>query len=610
MFADALRTVEVAGLRVSALGPDGGRRPIVDDVSFAIGRGEVLALIGESGSGKTTIALSLMGHARPGCRIAASKLRVGGTEVLALSRRELAAFRGRKVCYVAQSAAAAFNPARRIMPQVIEGTFIHRLMARDQAEQKAVGLFEALALPDPALVGGRFPHQVSGGQLQRLLAAMALITDPDLLILDEPTTALDVTTQIEVLRAFKQVVRERQVTALYVSHDLAVVAQMADRIIVLRDGRMQEMAPTRSILGAPAHDYTKSLLAAALPAPTAPAPVRTAVPLLQTEGLEAGYGRSVGTNRPLVPVLHGIDLAITAGSALGVVGESGCGKSTLARVIAGLLPASSGVIRFAGEPLAPAIAARTKQQLRRIQIVFQMPDVVLNPARTVARIIGRPLAFYHDLSKTAARRRAVELLDLVHLSPGIADRYPGELSGGQKQRVNLARALAAEPSIILCDEVTSALDTVVGVAILDLLTELKDKLKLSYLFISHDLGTVQALCDRVMVLYAGRCVEVGSGETLRHHPLHPYSELLLSSVPELRPGWLEGIPPTPPLAAALAPIAAGCPFFPRCTYRVADLCDRHPPPVQSLAKGTEIACHRTEDELLALQTTDRQLTVA
>ncbi len=602
---DADAAVEVAELCVTAPGAGGVRLPIVDAVSFTIGRGEVAALIGESGSGKTTIALSLMGHARAGCRISATRLRVGGTDVLGLSRRALAGFRGRNVCYIAQSAAAAFNPARRIMAQVIEGALIHGLMKRAAAEAKAIGLFRALALPDPEGIGARFPHQVSGGQLQRLLAAMALITDPELLILDEPTTALDVTTQIEVLRAFKKVVRERGVTALYVSHDLAVVAQIADRIIVLRDGRMQEDAATARLIAAPAHEYTASLLAAAEPSPrAAPALAAAAVPrpLLDVAGLIAGYGKPGRSGLPAVPVLHGIELAIRPGSAFGVVGESGCGKSTLARVIAGLLPPARGTIRLDGTTLAGAAAARTREQLRRVQIVFQMPDVALNPARTVARIIGRPLTFYHGLSGAAARLRTAELLELVHLPASLAARYPGELSGGQKQRVNLARALAAEPSLVLCDEVTSALDTVVGAAILDLLAELREKLGLSYLFISHDLATVRALCDEVMVLYAGRCVETGRRETLLRRPLHPYSDLLLASVPELRPGWLEAVPPAPSGRAPAASAAGGCPFFPRCTAAIPDLCAREPPPRRLLAKGAEIACHRTEEELLALQT--------
>ncbi len=608
MGADA--AVEVENLCVTAPGGAGGaRQSIVDVVSFIIGRGEVIGLIGESGSGKTTIALSLMGHARHGCAISAARLRVGGTDVLALPRRALADFRGRNVCYIAQSAAASFNPARRVMAQVIEGALIHGLMPRAAAEAKAVELFRALALPDPEGIGHRFPHQVSGGQLQRLMAAMALITDPELVIMDEPTTALDVTTQIEVLRAFKSVVRQRYTTALYVSHDLSVVAQIADRIIVLRDGAIQETGPTARILSVPAHAYTQCLLAAADPAahakPSAPPPQREP-PLLQVRGLIAGYGGSSSNGLPRLPVLHDVDLTIQPGSVLGVIGELGSGKSTLARVVAGLLPAARGTIALDGEVLPAAAAQRTREQLRRIQIVFQSADVALNPAHRVARILARPLRFYHGLSGAAALRRVRELLDMVRLSPTIADRYPAGLSGGQKQRVNLARALAAEPRLILCDEVTSALDTVVGAAILELLAELRRELGLAYMFISHDLSTVRAICDEVMILYAGQAVEYGHRSALLTPPRHPYTDLLISSVPELRPGWLDGISKSHLAEAgngtAVRSAASPCAFVGRCAMRIDGVCETQLPPVRRLPKGTAIRCHRTEQELLAAQT--------
>jgi peptide/nickel transport system ATP-binding protein len=375
-------------------------------------------------------------------------VRLGATEILALSRRELAGLRGRRVSYIAQSAAGAFNPSRRIMPQVIEGTAIHATMPRAAAEAKAIALFGELALPEPETIGCRFPHQVSGGQLQRLLAAMALMTDPELVIMDEPTTALDVTTQIEVLRAFKKVVRERRTTAVYVSHDLAVVAQMADRIVVLRDGAMREIGATGTLLAAPRDAYTRSLLAAVEPTPQAGVPVGAAdgPPALTIRGIEAGYG-GIGTDgRPRVPVLSGIDAEIARGSTLGVIGESGSGKSTLARVAAGLLPAASGEILLRGEKLPAAAAERSRDQLRRVQIVFQSADTALNPARSVARILGRPLTFYHGHDGAERDARVRHLLDLVKLPASVAGRLPGELSGGQKQRVNFARALAAEPT--------------------------------------------------------------------------------------------------------------------------------------------------------------------
>ncbi|HEX3063106.1 MAG TPA: ABC transporter ATP-binding protein, partial [Usitatibacter sp.] len=483
--------VEVSRLRV-VVRKDGVEVPIVKDVSFSIPKGEVLALIGESGSGKTTIALALLGYARRGCRIAGGSIRIGGTRVLELTPGQLYELRGRKVSYIAQSAAAAFNPMKTIMDQVIEGALIHGTSTRAEAEAKAVDLFAALALPDPEGIGSRYPHQVSGGQLQRLMAAMALITDPELVVLDEPTTALDVTTQIEVLRAFKKVVRERGATAVYVSHDLAVVAQMADRILVLSDGEMRETGATAQILARPRHPYTRSLLAAAAPQVRGEGEPRGDAPLLEIRGLVAGYGRPDASGMPAARVLDNVDLAIARGSTLGVIGESGSGKTTLARVVAGLVPAARGTVLFDGKPLPTNLKERTREQFRRIQIVFQNADTVLNPAHSVERILARPLAFYHGVRGEEARKRVARLLDLVKLPAALAARRPAELSGGQKQRVNLARALAAEPDLVLCDEVTSALDTIVGAAVLDLLAELRRELGVSLMFISHDISTVRA----------------------------------------------------------------------------------------------------------------------
>jgi peptide/nickel transport system ATP-binding protein len=590
--------LSVSGLRVTVAAP-GGRHAIVDDVGFDIARGEVLALIGESGSGKTTIGLAMMGYARPGCRIDGGAIRLGDTDILGLTPAGLADLRGRRVAYIPQSAAAAFNPAQRLMTQVTESARIHGVLDRAAAERKAVELFRALALPEPETVGECFLHQVSGGQLQRITAAMALITDPDLVIFDEPTTALDVTTQIEVLRAFRAVVRERDTTAIYVSHDLAVVAQMADRIIVLRHGRMQEEAPTQRLLDAPAHAYTAELLAAFTPPPRTPEPPTSTAPLLEVSGLVAGYGPPGRDGMPLVPVLHDIGFSIPAGSVLGVIGESGCGKSTLARVIAGLLPAARGTVRFKRAELPARVADRSREQLRRIQIVFQSADTALNPAASVRQILARPLKFYRDLAGDAARKRVDALLDMVRLPAALADRRPAELSGGQKQRVNFARALAAEPELILCDEVTSALDAVVGAAVLDLLAELKRELGLSYLFISHDLSTVRAICDQVMILYFGRRLEYAQSGAMLRRPMHPYSDLLIASVPELRTGWLDGVGPTREAVPFASP--AGCSFFPRCAVAMQGTCDTTPPPSRPLSKGAEILCHRDEASLLAVQ---------
>jgi peptide/nickel transport system ATP-binding protein len=594
--------VEVRGLSVEVDGPDGRPLRIVEDVSFDIAKGEVLALIGESGSGKTTIALALMGYARGGATID-GRIRVGDATLDGAGGPTLAAQRGHRISYVAQSAAAAFNPSRRLIDQVIEPALIHRTEPAAAARKRAVELFAALALPNPETIGRRYPHELSGGQLQRLMAAMALITRPDLVIFDEPTTALDVTTQVEVLQAFRRVVREQGATGVYVSHDLAVVAQMADQILVLKQGRVRERNAVDAIVKAPADDYTRMLMAAAMPVvlphPPAPASVE---PLLEMVGVHAGYGAIDKSGRPEHPVLSDVSLSIGRGGALGVIGESGSGKSTVARVVAGLLAPAAGTVKLAGTPLASTIAGRTREQLRRVQIVFQSADVALNPARSVSDILGRVLCFYHGMSGSEARRRVVELLDITRLPATVADRRCDELSGGQKQRVNLARALAAEPDIILCDEVTSALDTVVRGAILDLLAQLRRDLGLAYLFISHDIETVKALCDDIVVLYKGTQVESGPRDSYAAPPNHPYTDLLISSVPELRTDWLAD--ETTFVEAPFAHLRERpdlCRFLPRCPVAIANLCDRSPPPLRTKSGGSATLCHHLPEELARLQ---------
>ncbi|TAY72303.1 ABC transporter ATP-binding protein [Rhizobium leguminosarum] len=543
--------IEIRDLKVEATTDSGRRVEIIKGVSLDVAEGEIVALIGESGSGKTTIALTLMGHTRAGCRISGGSVSVGGKDMVTLSEKQRAKVRGTEVAYVPQSAAAAFNPATSIMDQVIEVTRIHQLMSPDEARARAVELFRALSLPDPETIGSRYPHQVSGGQLQRLAAAMALIGDPTLVIFDEPTTALDVTTQIEVLRAFKSVMKKGGIAGVYVSHDLAVVAQIADRIVVLKGGETQETGTTDEILNNAKHPYTRELLAAFEPKPrgaTGLAEPATA-PLLSIEDLVAGYGQRQADGLPLVRAVEHVSLKVERGRNLGIIGESGCGKSTLARTIAGILPAAVGKIVFDGTELHRNARERSRDELREMQIVFQYADTALNPAKSVEDILDRSLVFYHRMDRKARNARIDQLLDMVRLPRNLRHRRPGELSGGQKQRVNFARALAADPKLILCDEITSALDTVVAAAVIDLLKELQRELGLSYIFISHDLSVVEAICDEIVVMYGGRKVEEITSLTVKA-PQHPYSQLLFSSVPTLDPAWLDGLQQDPELVRA------------------------------------------------------------
>ncbi|MBK1624126.1 ABC transporter ATP-binding protein [Afifella marina] len=547
--------VEIRDLAVAAKTDSGRVVDIIKGVDIEVAEGEVVALIGESGSGKTTIALTLLGYTRPGCRITRGKVLVAGRDMVAMSEAERQHVRGQQVAYVPQSAAAAFDPSQTIMEQVVEVSRIHQLMPPEDARRKAVDLFRALSLPNPETIGARYPHQVSGGQLQRLAAAMALIGDPEVMVFDEPTTALDVTTQIEVLRAFKSVIADRNMAGIYVSHDLAVVAQIADRIVVLKGGEVQEVAETEKIVHTPQHAYTKELIAAFHPVERAPADPRAMAQrnaILEVKNLSAGYGPTGSDSQPSFLALKDVTFRLAAGESLGIIGESGSGKSTLARVISGLLPQSSGSVTFEGRELAKSVSGRSREELRKMQIVFQLADTALNPNRPVRAILGRPLTFYHGVRGRQREAEVDRLLDMVRLPAALKHRLPSELSGGQKQRVNLARALAAKPELILCDEITSALDTVVAAAILKLLDELQRELGLSYMFISHDLSTVEAICDEVVVMYQGEKVEEMPTNRMKSGAEHPYSRLLISSVPQLDTNWLDRLEQDNELMQAVA----------------------------------------------------------
>ncbi len=530
-FSDKDVLLEIKGLKIQGY-TDETWIDIIKGVDLTLHRGEVMGLIGESGAGKSTIGAAAMGYARDGTRISDGSIEFDGMELTTASEEEKRSLRGSRIAYVAQSAAASFNPAHKLIDQHTEAPVQYRIKKRMEAQEDAIELYRRLRLPNPEEIGFRYPHQVSGGQLQRAMTAMAMSCRPDLIIFDEPTTALDVTTQIEVLAAIRDIVDQFNTAAIYITHDLAVVAQMADTIKVLLKGEEVEQAPTAEMLSNPKEDYTKSLWA--VRSFTSPQKYRPkdGVPLISVQNVDASYTGGA-------KVLDDVSFDIYEGMTVAVVGESGSGKSTTARVITGLLPPSKGQVLFKGEPFPPNYKDRTRDQLRQCQMIYQMADTALNPKVKIAEIIGRPAQFYSGLSGAALKNRVDEILDLIELEPSkFYNRYPPELSGGQKQRIGIARALAAEPTFIVCDEVTSALDQLVAEGILRLLDRLQNELNLSYMFITHDLATVRSIADEVVVMQHGKVVEQGPKDEMFTPPHHPYTDLLLSSVPEMDPNWL------------------------------------------------------------------------
>jgi len=531
--ADGDMLVRIRDLEIDGI-TDETRVRIINKVDLDLKRGEVLGLIGESGAGKSTLGLAAMGFTRDGCEIVGGSVEFDGIDLVGATpdiRRQLL---GKRIAYVAQSAAASFNPAHKIINQHSEAPLFHGLASRNDAEADAIELYRRLRLPNPDEIGFRYPHQVSGGQLQRAMTAMAMSCRPDLIIFDEPTTALDVTTQIEVLAAIREIVEQFQTAAIYITHDLAVVAQMADRVKVLLRGDEVEEADTRTMLEAPREDYTKSLWAVrSFQRPPKPAVKTGATPVISLRNVTAAYGDGD-------PVVRDVSFDIHEGRTVAVVGESGSGKSTTARCITGLLPPREGEIAFENTVLPADYRKRSVDQLRQVQMIYQMADTALNPRKRIGEIIGRPVEFYLGLKGAEKRRRVEQLLEQIEMEPGeYIDRLPSELSGGQKQRIGIARALAAEPKFIICDEVTSALDQLVAEGILKLLTRLQDEMKLSYMLITHDLSTVRAIADEVVVMKDGLIVEAGPKDEMFTPPHHAYTDLLLSSVPEMDPGWLD-----------------------------------------------------------------------
>ena len=594
--------LEVEGLRIEV---EGRGDDIVDDISFAIQGGEVLGLVGESGSGKSTVGLALLGHTRRGATIVRGAVRIEGRDVLAMPEAERRGLRGKTVSYVPQDPASALNPALRIRTQLEEVLETHDFGGSKSARSARLPeMLEEVLLPSDDGFLRRYPHQLSGGQQQRVGLAMAFACRPRVIVLDEPTTGLDVTTQAHVLTTVRDLCKQHGVAALYVSHDLAVVATLADRVAVMYAGRIVENGPERVLFRGAAHPYTRRLIEAipemsgrhaleGIPG-TAPRPGQRpegcffaprcmyVVPACTTElpaveQPETGHfvrcirhseilSMGVRERRPapelpmpekettLISVrgldawhgdrqfLFGIDLAVLPRQCVALVGESGSGKTTLARCVAGLHRNFKGELSLNGKPLAAGARKRSRDDRRALQYIFQSPYNSLNPRKTIAQIVAQPLGLFFDLDHREEYDRVVATLERVRLSPSAMNRYPHELSGGERQRVAIARALAAEPTLLVCDEVTSALDVSVQAAIVDLIAELQKEMKLGLLFVTHNLALIRTIAEEVAVMSAGRIVEYGKVEDVLNSPQDDYTKALLADTPSMELALAAGEP--------------------------------------------------------------------
>ncbi len=651
----------------------GQDRRALRDMSFQIAGGESYGLVGESGSGKSTVALALTRYLPRNGRVSAGTVSINGADPLAMSGADLRQLRARTVSMVYQEPGKALNPSLRVgrqIAEVYEIAGLHRAEAADRAE----AMLRRVQISDPGRVMGRYPHQLSGGMAQRVVIAMALAAEPALLILDEPTTALDATVEAEVLDLVSALRAEFDTSVLFISHNLAVIAKMCDRVGVLYAGELVEEGPAREVFDNPRHPYTVGLLrciprrgqrkdhgrldtipgflppaghsltgcvfaprcllaedrcretpppsyqisadrtarcyrhevAPSLPRATPedkplPGPAASAETLVRLAGLSKTFGAR-GARGEQVHALTGVDLELERGETLGLVGESGSGKTTLARVLLGLLPPDQGAtVEMAGQPLAADVRRRSRSELKALQIVFQNPDSALNRRHTVRRLISRPLTRLAGLSGDRLQARLAELIASVRLEDRHLAMRPNQLSGGLKQRVAIARAFASGPAVVVCDEPTSALDVSVQAAILNLLADLQAGEQVSYLFISHDLGVVRYLSDRIAVLYLGKVMEVGPAERVFSGPHHPYTEALLSAVPSLDGQRADRIRLTGEIPSA-ANLPTGCVFHTRCPRRLpSGICESQEPPLREVEPGHRMSCHIPLDELQNLQ---------
>jgi len=670
--------IEIRNISVGFTGMSGATLPVLRNIDLTVNAGESIGIVGESGSGKSTLALAAMGYLKRGLRLLDGSVTFQGQDMFARTRTELEKIRGGELALIPQNSGQSLTPTLRIGAQLIEALRLHSEVAEEQYPAKAVELLGQVRLPDPQAIMTRFPHELSGGQQQRAAIAMALAGEPTALLLDEPTTGLDVTTQAHILELLRDIARDRGMAMVYVSHDLGAIARVCDRVVVMYAGEVVLEGSARQVLKAPIHPYARGLLASIpklsdprLPValdgrPPSPGGVGNgcsfvdrcalaqdaccdrrpdlerlpsgeavrcfhhqdayklslvgsgAIPATLDENAPAALhlqdvaisyhqpgllDKILSRHGDYVPTVDGIEITIAKGETLGLVGESGSGKSTILKAIAGLLPPSGGKIIVADEgALAPKVEQRSPDHLRKIQLIFQNPDDSLNPRQTIAQILEQPLKLYFGLTGEVLHQRSAEILDRVRLGAHYLDRLPSQLSGGEKQRVAIARAFAAEPDLVLCDEVTSALDVSVQAAVLDLLNSLKSTQGTTYVFVSHDLAVVRALSDRVAVLYQGRLCELGPSADVYATPSHPYTEVLLGAV-------LEPDPDTAPTLSAddvveLSPPAQGCPFQRRCPRKIGRICDTDTPPWQHGTQGHAIRCHHSITDLAAEQSQD------
>lgn len=664
--------IQIINLSVGFTGQAGETLQILSNIDLSFGRGQTIGLVGESGSGKSTLALAMMGYLKTGLRLVEGTSLFRGRDVFSMDERTIESIRGGEIALIPQNAGQSLTPTMRVGDQIAEAVMLHTSLPKDQWRDRVIELLLQVRLPEPKMLRLRYPHELSGGQQQRVAIAMALAGEPDVLLLDEPTTGLDVTTQVHILELLRDLSAETEMAMVYVSHDIGAIARVSDQVMVMYAGELVLEGTTRQVLRQPAHPYARGLLLsiprlkeAVVPTsmqgrppppggtgpgcafaercplvegrcrverpellPTAtqemvrchfhelvthlpPAdppkrPERESFvnpdTILQLDDLAISYVKPGILDQILsrlpkaTPTVDRVDLAVHRGETIGLVGESGSGKTTILRTIAGLWGPQNGTIVYNdSEILDTLVAVRPKDLLRRIQLIFQNPDASLNPRHTVAEILASPLKLYFDLSGVELRKRTIALLEQVRLGKHYLDRLPSQLSGGEKQRVAVARAFAAEPELILCDEITSALDVSVQAVLLDLLIELQAFRETTYIFVSHDLAVVRALADRVAVLYLGRICEIGPVDKVYHPPFHPYTDILIDAV-------LEPDPDAKPTIAVeeivtFFPPDQGCPFQHRCPRRIGDICDREIPPIRKPSLGHSIYCHHEIDEL-------------